>query len=71
MAEWRMAMQSLAPGRAPAKSDQLRGDGRLIDKDEAIWFEPHPGLAAIDPEAAFNPYVGACGFRRHQCFFYM
>jgi hypothetical protein len=26
-------------------------------------LKPHPGLAAVDPEAPLSPDVGACGFR--------
>lgn len=71
MAEGGVGPQPLAAMGAPTKPDHLRSDRGFIDKHETVRLEPHPGLPAVDPEAPFSPDVGACGFRRQQCFFYM
>ena len=71
MAERRIGGQPLAAKGTPAKPNHFGGDGGLVDKDEAVRLKPHPGLAAVCPEATRSPDVRACGLRRHQRFFYM
>lgn len=63
MPERGISVEPLATQSTPAKPYHFRGDRGLVDKNETMRLKPHPGLAAVDPEAPLSPDVGACGFR--------